>query len=56
MERTEEFIRLEELLCNCIDYILELKERESLEEKIDFFKNIIGMTDNEIRAFSLDYE
>lgn len=40
--------RMEKLLFNCISYISELMENDSLDEKLFFWKNIIGMTDKEI--------
>lgn len=46
--------RLEEILDECIGYLAELKERESKEELRNFWKNIIGMTDEEIKHFGIE--
>ena len=45
--------RLEQLLNECVGYLAELKERESKEELKNFWKNIIGMTDEEIKYFGV---
>lgn len=45
--------RLEQLLNECVGYLVELKERESKEEVRNFWKNIIGMTDDELEYFGL---
>jgi hypothetical protein len=48
------FGKVENLFCNALEYILELKERESSEERIDFCKNIIGLNDDEIKYYGVD--
>lgn len=45
--------RIEELLNECVGYIFELKERESKEEREFFWKEVIGMTDEEIKRFGV---
>lgn len=45
--------RLEELLNECVGYLYELKERDSVEEKEYFWKEFIGMTDEEIKYFGV---
>ena len=45
--------RIEQLLNECVDYLVELKEREDKEELLYFWKNIIGMTDEEIKYFGV---
>lgn len=56
MTALDKIERLEFLLDNCIGYIEELKERETKEERIDFFKSVIGLDDEEIKRYSLDVE
>lgn len=46
--------RLEEILNECIGYLAELKERESKEELEYFWKEIIGLTDEEIKHFGIE--
>lgn len=46
--------RLTFLFKNCLEYITELKKREDKDERIDFFKNIIGMTDEEINDLYIE--
>ena len=46
--------RLAFLFENCLEYITELKKREDKDERIDFFKNIIGMTDEEINDLYIE--
>lgn len=46
--------RLLELLNNYIEYCAELKERESAKEKEYFYKNIIGMTAEELKYFGIE--
>jgi len=45
--------RLEQLLNSCVGYLAELKERDSTEEFRNFWKNVIGMSDDEIEYFGL---
>ena len=45
--------KTKEMLVNAINYIAELKERESKAERVDFFKNVIGMTDADIQEFKI---
>ena len=45
--------RLEQLLNECVGYLAELKERDDKEELEYFWKNIIGMTDDEIKHFGV---
>lgn len=45
--------RLEEVLNNCIGYLAELKKHESTEEQKMFFKNVIGLTDEEMKELDL---
>ena len=45
--------RLEQLLSECINYIDELKENDEEVEKDCFWKNVIGMTNEELAYFSL---
>ena len=45
-----------DVINNLIEYITELKERETKEERLYFWKNVIGMTDDDIKNFDLDYE
>jgi len=45
--------RLQELLDGCIGYLFELKDNESKEEREYFWKNVIGMTDEEIKRFGV---
>lgn len=52
-EQTMNKERLEQLLNECIGYLYELKERESKEEVRNFWKSIIGMTDDELEHFGL---
>lgn len=54
MNNTEKIKRLENLLCNALEYILELKERESAEERVDFCKDVIGLNDAEIKYYGVD--
>lgn len=46
--------RLLELLNNYIEYCEQLKGHESTEEKENFYKNIIGMTDEELEYFWIE--
>ena len=46
--------RLQELLNNAIEYIAELKGNEDLEERIDFYKDVIGMNDEELEFYDLN--
>ena len=39
--------RQTEILNNLIAYVLELKERETTEEKLFFFENVIGLSREE---------
>ena len=48
--------RTQELLENCLEYMEMLEKHESIEEKINFYKNTIGMSDTEIKYFCLDEE
>lgn len=54
--KTDNEKRLNELLVNCVDYIYNLKEKESAKEQNDFWRNIIGFTDEELgnRGMLLD--
>ena len=45
--------KTKDMLVNAINYIAELKERESEEERVDFFKSIIGMTDTDLKEFGV---
>jgi len=45
--------RLEQLLNECVGYLYELKERDSKEEKLYFWKEVIGMNDEEIKYFGV---
>ena len=46
--------RLVFLFKNCLEYITELKKREDKDERINFFKDIIGMTDQEIKDLYIE--
>lgn len=48
--------RLEEVLNNCIGYLVELKKHESTEEQNMFWKNIIGLTNEEMKELDLTEE
>lgn len=43
-----------ELLQNCIAYLSELKERDTDESWYYFWKNHIGMTDQDMQYWELD--
>ena len=45
-----------EILMNLINYITELKKREDTEEQIMFWKDIIGMTDEQIKEYDIIIE
>ena len=47
--------RLEELLSNCIEYIYEIKDHEiyDKEERMDFWKTVIGLTEEEIQYYKV---
>ena len=42
-----------ELFMNLIEYVCELKERHDKDEQIMFWKNIIGMTDEQIKNYEV---
>lgn len=46
-------VRVLELINECVGYICELKEHDTPEEKEYFWKEVIGMTDEEIEHFGL---
>ena len=48
--------RLAELLNNFIEYTVELKGNEPIEDKEIFIKDIIGFTDEEVKYFGLDID
>ena len=48
--------RLEQLLSNCFDYLCELKDHEGKEEMEYFWKEVIGLNDEEIKYWCLDEE
>lgn len=48
--------RTEQLLNECIDYLTELKDNDCKEDWDLFWKNIIGMTDEEMQYYSLEKE
>ena len=52
-ELVKKLERTEDLLCECIYYIAEVKEREDNEEWIDFWKHVIGMDDKELEYYSM---
>ena len=45
--------RLMFLLSNCLEYLYELKERETIDEKNYFFDNIIGLNKDEREYFEV---
>ena len=45
--------RLEHLLNELIGYVEELREREDEDEKKFFWTHVIGMTENEMKYFSI---
>lgn len=53
LKRVEELKHNEELLYNCIDYLIELWGINEKEEIIDKFKNILSFTDEDIRKFEI---
>lgn len=54
MEITKE--RTEKLFEECLTYLVELKDHDSKEDWDLFWKNIIGMTDEEMKYYSLEKE
>ena len=48
--------RLMELFNNSLEYLVELKKRESIEDKEIFVKDILGMSESEIAFFGLDID
>ena len=46
--------RLEQIVNECIGYIYELKDRLNTDENREFWQRVIGLTDDEIKYFSLD--
>ena len=46
--------RLEQIVNECIGYIYELKDHLNPNENREFWQHVIGLTDDEIKYFSLD--
>lgn len=46
--------RLNEILNKCLTYILELKKHTQPEELHSFFKNVLGLTDEEIKLLDIE--
>lgn len=41
--------RLKQLLCESLLYIVEIRERETEEERENFFEKVIGLTPKELK-------
>lgn len=48
--------RLEQLWENALEYLVELKDHDSIEDKKIFLEDILGMTEEEIKYFGLDID
>ena len=47
---------LEEFLNNALEYLVELKDHDDIEDKKEFLEDILGMTEEEIKYFGLDID
>ena len=43
-----------EILNNLINYVTELQSHQTTEEKLYFWKNVIGMTDEQIKKYEIE--
>ena len=48
--------RKEEILNECLSYLVELKDNDTFEDKEIFAKDILGLSNDEIKYFGLDID
>ena len=48
--------RLEQILNNALEYLVELKDNDSQEDKEIFVKDILGLSEEEVKYFGLDID